>query len=94
MTPDLGQGAGQALEDAAALHRHLRGAEDLPAALRAFEAERAARVAPIVRASRRFGAVAQAKDPRLVGLRDALLGLVPAALQRRMLARLVRGGAA
>ena len=94
MTPNLGQGAGQALEDAAALHRHLTGVEDVPAALRVYEAERAARVAPIVRASRRFGAVAQMRDPRLVVMRNTLLGLVPVGLQRRMLTRLVRDGAA
>jgi 2-polyprenyl-6-methoxyphenol hydroxylase-like FAD-dependent oxidoreductase len=92
MTPDLGQGAGQALEDAVALGRHLSGAEDVAAALRAYEAERAPRVARLVRASRRFGGVAQVRDGRLAAARNGLLRLVPAALQRRALRRLLEDG--
>jgi 2-polyprenyl-6-methoxyphenol hydroxylase-like FAD-dependent oxidoreductase len=94
MTPNLGQGAGQALEDAAALGRHLTGAESIAAALRAYEAERAPRVARLVRASRRFGAIAQVRDPRLAAARNGLLRLVPASLQRRALRRLLEDGSA
>jgi len=94
MTPNLGQGAGQALEDAAALGRHVAAAgdasaDDLAAALRAYESERATRVAPIVRASRRFGTVAQVRDRRLAAARNALLRIVPAGLHRRALRRVV-----
>lgn len=94
MTPNLGQGAGQALEDAAALAERLAEARDVAVALRAYEAARAPRTARLVRASRRFGRVAQARHPLACALRDALLRRVPAEMQRRQLERLIvgRGG--
>jgi FAD-dependent urate hydroxylase len=49
MPPTRAQGANQALEDAWALARALRGAVDLTAALRSFERERAPRVSVVAR---------------------------------------------
>jgi 2-polyprenyl-6-methoxyphenol hydroxylase-like FAD-dependent oxidoreductase len=55
MTPNLGQGACQALEDAAVLSRLLTGADDdaVPAALTAYTAARLPRTSEVVRRSRR-----------------------------------------
>ena len=52
MLPFLAQGAAAALEDAVVLGRHLAGADDVPAALRAYENERARRTNRLQIASR------------------------------------------
>lgn len=79
MTPNMGQGAGQAIEDAVVLARVLAeaGAAGMPAALRRYEADRAPRVAGIARLSARIGRLAQQSHPWLVAARDALLPLTP-----------------
>ena len=51
MLPFLAQGAAMAMEDAAVLAARLRGASDIPAALRDYETERKARVAAVAAAS-------------------------------------------
>ena len=43
MVPFLAQGAGQAMEDAGSLWRHLSSTRDIPAALAAYSRERAPR---------------------------------------------------
>jgi salicylate hydroxylase len=55
MLPFLAQGAAAALEDALVLGRHLKGASDAPAALRAYETERASRTARLQTAARSTG---------------------------------------
>jgi salicylate hydroxylase len=55
MEPYLAQGAAMAIEDAAVLAGHLRGATDVPAALRAYEAARKPRVAAVASAAARTG---------------------------------------
>ncbi len=52
MSPELGQGANTALEDAVVLARHLGGDTGVRTALAAYSAERAPRAAKIVRHSR------------------------------------------
>ncbi len=59
MTPNLGQGACQALEDAVVLGDCLRGADDMPRALRSYEARRIPRTTAIVERSWRLGRMAQ-----------------------------------
>lgn len=77
MTPDLGQGACQAIEDAAVLAKCLSEESDPALGLRHYEAHRARRVATIVGRSRHLGRVAQLKNPLLCGLRDVLLKAMP-----------------
>ena len=77
MTPDLGQGACQAIEDAVVLAKYLSEESDPALALRHYEAHRARRVATIVQRSRRLGRVAQLKNPLLCQLRDVLLKTTP-----------------
>jgi salicylate hydroxylase len=55
MLPFLAQGAAAALEDAAALGRHLKHPANVEAALRAYEAERIPRTARLQRAVRFSG---------------------------------------
>src|SRR6266567_2391346 len=58
MTPNLGQGACQAIEDAVTLGQCLKEAGDLAASLDLYESKRVPRVRRIVADSYRFGAVA------------------------------------
>lgn len=51
MAPYLAQGAAMAMEDAAMLAAMLRGASDIPAALRAYESVRKPRVARVAKAA-------------------------------------------
>ncbi|SDY32798.1 FAD-dependent monooxygenase [Hymenobacter psychrophilus] len=86
-TPNLGQGAGMAIEDAAVLARCLRAApSDVPAAFRAFEQRRRPRTARIVRTSWYLGRVGQLENPVLTALRNVLMRLLPAAVSRSQMA--------
>lgn len=77
MTPDLGQGACQAIEDAVVLARCLEEGDDVEAALGLYEARRADRTAYVVRRSRRLSRVAQLENPLLCRLRNAALRAIP-----------------
>lgn len=84
MTPNLGQGAGQAIEDAFALADAVsRRPGDLPAALRAYEDCRRDRANGFVLQSQRMGAMAQWKNPVARALRDAALRLTPGSVLRK-----------
>jgi 2-polyprenyl-6-methoxyphenol hydroxylase-like FAD-dependent oxidoreductase len=86
-TPNLGQGAGMAVEDAAVLARCLcQGPADLPAAFRAFDQQRRPRTRRIVEQSRQLGMLAQFTPPWLAPLRNAALAAVPDWLTARQMA--------
>jgi len=89
MTPDLGQGACQAIEDAVVLAKCLSEESDPASALRHYEAHRTRRVAVIVRRSRRLGRVAQLKNPLLCQLRDVLLKKTPDRVPQRQAEEIV-----
>jgi 2-polyprenyl-6-methoxyphenol hydroxylase-like FAD-dependent oxidoreductase len=80
MTPNLGQGAGQAIEDAAVLDRCLATIDGIDAAIRRYETLRVARANSIVRGSRNLGALAQLQNPIAVWLRNTALRLTPASV--------------
>jgi 2-polyprenyl-6-methoxyphenol hydroxylase-like FAD-dependent oxidoreductase len=87
MTPDLGQGAGQALEDAVVLAASLRAAGgaagEVEDGLRAYESERIERTTPIVKRSRQLGRLASASRPWTCALRNTLIAATPERVQRR-----------
>jgi 2-polyprenyl-6-methoxyphenol hydroxylase-like FAD-dependent oxidoreductase len=86
-TPNLGQGAGMAVEDAYVLQRCLAQAgPDVPAAFRTFDRQRRPRTRRIVRQSRLLGQVAQFTPPWLVPLRDAAMAAVPDWITRQQIA--------
>jgi 2-polyprenyl-6-methoxyphenol hydroxylase-like FAD-dependent oxidoreductase len=58
MTPNMGQGANQAIEDAVVLAACLKAENDVSAALHAYEARRLKRANAIVQRSARIGQVA------------------------------------
>lgn len=80
-TPNLGQGACLAIEDAVVLARCLKqgleDGEDVPTALRRYEDLRRQRAAAIVRRSRLIGRVGQLENPLLCRLRDLVLKATP-----------------
>ncbi|GAB7108148.1 FAD-dependent monooxygenase [Streptomyces phaeofaciens JCM 4814] len=78
MTPNLGQGASQALEDAAVLASCLAGESDVERALRRYDAVRRPRSQSVARAARRAGRVGhRLTRPVAVALRDTALRLAP-----------------
>jgi 2-polyprenyl-6-methoxyphenol hydroxylase-like FAD-dependent oxidoreductase len=85
MTPNLGQGACQAIEDAVVLRDSLAGNQDVAAALRRYEALRLPRTRRITLQSWRLGRAGQWSIPAACRLRDALAGHVPPGLQLRAL---------
>jgi 2-polyprenyl-6-methoxyphenol hydroxylase-like FAD-dependent oxidoreductase len=86
-TPNLGQGAGMAVEDAAVLARCLRHSpSSLPAAFQAFDQQRQPRTRRIVQQSRQLGQLAQFTPPWLAPLRNAALAAVPDWVTARQMA--------
>jgi 2-polyprenyl-6-methoxyphenol hydroxylase-like FAD-dependent oxidoreductase len=93
MTPNLGQGACQAIEDAVVLARLMAGsgsgAASVGAALATYTAQRLPRTTQVVRWSRRMGAMSTWKAPAAVAFRDqlaAVMGKVAPAAALRGLA--------
>ncbi|MEV4666113.1 FAD-dependent monooxygenase [Micromonospora echinofusca] len=84
MTPNLGQGANQALEDAVVL-ASVAGRPDGPLAYDRQRRPRSQRVARASRAVGRFGQ--QLENPVAVAARDAVLRLTPPRLALRSMAR-------
>lgn len=89
-TPHLGQSGCMAIEDAEALGRWVGGLlmrlERTPAAmegaLRGYEAVRLGRTARITRLSHRVGRVGMLRSRIACGVRDAVMGAIPARVQR------------
>ncbi|MEU7863102.1 FAD-dependent monooxygenase [Nonomuraea sp. NPDC049141] len=91
MPPDLGQGASQAFEDAAALSRHLTGAEpaDVAGQLLHYDAERRPSANRMMRAALRQSRLTSQTGVAAL-LRDTLLRAIPSRLATRQLAALWR----
>ncbi|MFF4369020.1 FAD-dependent monooxygenase [Streptomyces sp. NPDC001594] len=87
MLTSLGQGSGMAIEDAVVLGRALRGASDLPRALRRYEDERRERTRGMVAASRGISTFEQSEDPIRRPVRDAYFRFMP----ERRLTRTLEG---
>ena len=83
MTPNMGQGACQAVEDAAALTVALSTYRSLDDALQAYEDRRLSHASNVVRQSRRIGRVGQLEQWFLVMLRDRLMQFIPSAIALR-----------
>ncbi|MEU3562364.1 MULTISPECIES: FAD-dependent monooxygenase [unclassified Kitasatospora] len=78
MTPHLGQGACQALEDAVTLAAALTGTRTVEGALARYDAARRPRSQTVARDARRAGRMGQQlAHPLAVGLRNAAIRLTP-----------------
>ena len=85
MTPNQGQGACQALEDAVALGESLRRASDMTEAFELYERRRLRRANLVVRMSRQASRGVQIDNSLLCLLRDGLARLLPRRVLLRML---------
>lgn len=83
MTPNMGQGAGQSIEDAIFLAGHLKRSPTINEALERYEDERTERTSVITRMSNRIGRVAQLNDRVSVTLRNALFLHIPARVMEK-----------
>lgn len=77
MLPHAGQGAAQALEDAAVLGRSLRGAPSIVEGLRFYERARIPRTRGVVELARRNARVSALSSPLARWLRDAAIRWMP-----------------
>jgi 2-polyprenyl-6-methoxyphenol hydroxylase-like FAD-dependent oxidoreductase len=75
MLASLGQGACQAIEDAAALGDAVGGGADVTSALRAYGVRRAPRAAAVARRSHKVARLSHLRHPLAVAARDAFLRL-------------------
>ncbi|WP_340379925.1 FAD-dependent monooxygenase [Streptomyces sp. SS7] len=84
MTPNLGQGASQALEDAVVLAARLSDGPTVTDALRRYDAERRRRTRSVARAARQAGRMGHGlTHPLATALRDTALRLAPSGLTLR-----------
>ena len=83
MTPNLGQGGCQAIEDAVVLGACLKTNAEVPSALIEYEKRRMPRTRKIVIQSRRFGSLAQLESGPLRLIRDAAIRATPASFAVR-----------
>ncbi|MBP2401561.1 FAD-dependent urate hydroxylase [Streptomyces netropsis] len=88
MTPNLGQGACQAMEDAAVLTAALATESTVEAALARYDTERRPRSQAVARAARQAGRMGQQlSHPAAVTLRNAAMRLAPSGVTIRAILR-------
>jgi 2-polyprenyl-6-methoxyphenol hydroxylase-like FAD-dependent oxidoreductase len=75
--PHTGQGAAQAITDAVTMAEALTGDVDIERALRAYERERLAKTATLLRQGRRTARIMGTTNPLACYVRDAVLRLIP-----------------
>ena len=76
-TPNMGQGAGQAIEDAIILGNGFKQFKDVNKVLAHYEKKRVARTAKVIRLSRQIGETAQISSRPIAAARDFLFPLLP-----------------
>ena len=84
-TPNLGQGACMAIEDAVVLAQCINADGNVVEAFQEFERKRLERTTKIVNASYALGKLGQLKNPVLVKLRNAMMKWTPKQVSRRQL---------
>lgn len=89
-TPNLGQGACQAIEDGYVLAQQLATSADLPQACVAYTRIRKPKADWVVRTARRLGGIVHVRNPLLRGLRNAALRAMPAVATTRQAERVYR----
>ncbi|QIH36311.1 FAD-dependent monooxygenase [Sphingobacterium sp. DR205] len=88
-TPNLGQGACQAIEDVAVLLDELKTAASVQQAFARFEARRLDRVNYISNTSWQIGKIAQWENPFLIGMRNFIMKIMPNRLKQQQLNKLL-----
>jgi 2-polyprenyl-6-methoxyphenol hydroxylase-like FAD-dependent oxidoreductase len=80
MTPNLGQGACQAIEDAVAIGACLIETTDIAAALQLYENRRVTRANNITRLAHLIGQSVQWENPMLSGVRNTIIRNIPVSM--------------
>jgi 2-polyprenyl-6-methoxyphenol hydroxylase-like FAD-dependent oxidoreductase len=83
MTPNLGQGGAQAIEDAYVLAAALTEEDTIAAAFQVYQRLRQPKARRIVNLSRRFGQLAHVEAPWAMRLRNVVLRSIPPGISRR-----------
>lgn len=89
-TPNMGQGACQAIEDAAFLDAMLEEGRSWEALFREFDKRRVPRTRRIVERSKMIGAMAQWENPIAIVLRNALMRSIPESFNEKQIEQVVR----
>ncbi|TRM10558.1 monooxygenase [Lentibacillus cibarius] len=76
-TPNMGQGAGQAIEDAYELMRAIDEETSLARALSRYDAKRVKKAKKVIKLSRQIGRAAQWQHPLLIGFRNTVFPFIP-----------------
>jgi 2-polyprenyl-6-methoxyphenol hydroxylase-like FAD-dependent oxidoreductase len=90
-TPNMGQGACMAIEDAAVLVRCMRENQTLTQAFTEFERRRISRTTRIVNNSWTLGRAAQLENKLLIALRNTALKLTPPSVAEKQIRFLIQG---
>lgn len=88
-TPNLGQGACQALEDVAVLLDELKEEKSVEESFRNFEKRRLLRTKYIIDTSKRIGEISQWDNPLLVSFRNQVMKWLPSSLAQSGLSPLL-----
>ncbi len=88
-TPNMGQGACQAIEGAAILGKTLAEQGDIATAFQAFEQKRLKRTTMVVNRSWQLGKLAQLENPLLAGLRNFFFRRIPDSMNERQVRELI-----
>jgi 2-polyprenyl-6-methoxyphenol hydroxylase-like FAD-dependent oxidoreductase len=86
MTPNLGQGACQTIEDAVVLAACLANCDQVDSVLRRYQDRRIPRTSAIVFQSRRIGEIGQWENSLLCFVRNAAIRAVPSRIKARQIA--------
>lgn len=89
-TPNMGQGACQAMEDVAVLHNELQNEQSVEQAFLAFEKRRLARTKYITDTSKLIGDVAQWENKFLISVRNNLMKIMPDSMNQKALIKLFK----
>lgn len=89
VTPNLGQGACLALEDAVILAGELAKGEPVERALAGYDADRRPRAEQVSRLSERMSRLAQVDNPAVAAMRGVLIAMTPSKVAAISLARTV-----
>lgn len=88
-TPNLGQGACQAIEDSVVIAACLKTAAQVEPGLQEYERRRMPRVSQVSLRSRNMGVVAQLENPAACWLRDSFLQIAPNGAALRLMKSLL-----
>jgi len=89
MTPNMGQGACQAIEDAYILSECLHKYET-EKAFTTFQKLRIAKVHQIVESSWKIGKIAHLSNPFLIGVRNQMIKIIPSSINKKQLQQIFK----